>query len=497
LKIDTRIIGSLAFSIVVIINALWLILNEEDRSSDESVFLYFSIISTQKLQQDPVSILSTYFNTITFRPPLISLQVIPWLLSGFNPPVAAFISQSIWLLLIYISCSIFLNDRFSPLLAFSLVALTPYFTSQIRELHTDLGCAALTLATYVSFLSLKKAKSNKVFRSAACFALSLGFGFLMRPDFIINIAPLLILILYLYIDRNYIKIKVFFVACIFSSIIFLPWYVKNWHNFSTWFFQNALIGKLSIYEIFLSRIEILMFFSLGTLISIFPLLLFYMRGIKDRLKCKWSSEDFLVISGLIIIAFHLIIDISSPTRTRMLMSASALIVVGVISAKVYTAKTIFITLFFSASFACYLSFFYTPNQSMRNVGIVNSIPHKSSYKSQHNDILASCKEGKIEVRDRKISLLVQPYGIFTYESMLLTSTKDRSIAISTDLFTPPHVVFDYSSFDCFLIPLSPPDNSNRMNQYKSFLDYARKNKNVVLRMVISDYEGKQMGLYIK
>jgi hypothetical protein len=492
-----QVLGFISFTAFLSLNVLWLLLNKEDRSSDESVFLYFSIIASNKIEFGLLSMLGTYFNTISFRPPLISLQAIPWLYIGINPPLAALLSQFVWLLVIYLACKSYLKDRCSPLLVSTWIFLTPYFTSQIREFHTDLGCAALTLATYISFFSLKNSHSLKEKNAAtACFSISIGFGMLMRPDFIINIAPIFLMIPPLLLEKNFGALKRFTFACIFSLVISLPWYVKNWHSFTTWFKGNGISGSLSISEILMTRLEILGFFALGCLVSISPLLYCYLKGIKERQKPYYKLGDFLALSGILIILIHLLIDISLPTRTRMLLSAACLIVVGVSSARNYTTKTILLTTLISLGLTTYLSFFYTPMGGARSIGIINAIPHKSTYKSQHNKVLTECKKNAM-VLASNASMLVQPYGVFTYESFLLASTNDYGVLISTDIFTTPSTPFDYTIYDCFLSPVSPNYNQNRIYQYTEFIKYLQKNPSVKLNKVFIDGEGNKVGLYIR
>lgn len=498
MKNKQKPLGILAFSIFITSNALWLLSNEEDRSSDESVFLYLSIVAMKNILLDQSTLLSAYFNTLTFRPPLISLQAIPWLYIGLAPLTAALVSQSIWLLVIYMSCKSYLKDRFPPLLAFSLLSLTPYFTAQVREFHTDLGCAALTLATYISFFFLRDANTSRNQIASTIFTGALiGLGMLMRPDFIINILPLILLTIFLYYKKDFDTSKRAILALTFSLLLFIPWYVKNWNSFTSWFAGNAVIGSMSAYEIFISRLQILSFFMLGSVLSISPLLPKYVKGIRERFKSNWTSGDFLIISGLLIIGIHLLIDISLPTRTRMLMSASALIVIGMISATIYTNVEILLTLLVSTILSGYLSFFYTPNLTWRNIGIVNAIPHKANYKSQHNDVLAACRMEKFKSKGEKIRFLVQPYGLFTYESLLLASSSEDSIAISTDLFTPSNIQFDYSIYDCYLRPISPQHDKNRAYQYKALFDYLQKNKAATPTKIFTDHEGNMMGFFIK
>ena len=493
-----KLLGLLVFIVFAALNIVWLSLNSEDRSSDEAVFLYFAAITTKSLEAGSISIPSAYFNTVSFRPPLISLQVIPWIYIGFTPFVAAIISQSVWLLLIYLASRTFIKDQFSPLLASTLLFLTPYFTCQIRELHTDLGCAALTLATYSSFFSITDVNNNKSKSFASTtLALFIGLGMLMRPDFIINIAPLGIATISLYLQKNYLAFRRILLACIFSLPIFLPWYIKNWNNFFGWLKGNAVIGSMSKHELIISRIEILAFFAIGCLISISPILLSYLKSSSNKYQHLITRCNFLVISGFLIIAIHLLIDISLPTRTRMLLSAAALVVIGIIGAKIYSKKIVLMTLAISITFSTYLSFFYAPELKNRNIGIINAIPHKSTYNSQAGEILTACKAGRLKDQNSNIRILVQPYGIYTYESMLLESLKNKGIEVSTDLFTPQKIQFDYSIYDCFLAQQYLDLGPNRTYQQNALHNYLENNPVIKINKIITDNEGNKIALYIR
>lgn len=456
------LLGGLGVILVWISTHLfWFYLSQEGFTFDEASFLIFGLEASQRLRTDPASWWDIILSTVTFRPPLLSMQAaFGWLL--LRDPVHILLMVQLGWAMLIVACTRAWELSWRWHLLWGLILLSPFFTAQMRQYHTDLGGAALTLASYTAYL---KSSGLSRYRWVLVLGVLSGLGILMRIEFPINISPL---VLHALVMRQMRWRNIIFrlgLIAVVAAMIAGPWYWRHLDKVRHWMTGGHLSTLLkdggshdfAIY--FATRWEMLRDFGLLGLGLGAVLAMFWMPGFATSRSSKKHrfSRQFMLNSGLFILLVHLLIGYTGDwISTRMLLSATPLVLIGLWPDRHTRGsdKVLFAAYAGAWATSLYLSFFWASSAlTGPRSYVLGPLPHAPRADPHLEEIWeAITNYQKLEIIDQP-KIIVAGTQEFDVEAANLFNQLNYSYNYTHDYFTPESDLDNlYESRNVFILP---------------------------------------------